>query len=91
MRTFESDSTMKDRMLDEAANITAERTAMASAIKAEEIEPREKEISGSGGEMLSLKTPPIPQSPVAGSHAASTKHLVPETIGNIGGGRVAFA
>ena len=66
MSTLESDSTVRDRMFDEAAVMTAERTAMASAINAEEIERWWKLMSGSGGEMGPLKMPPTPQVPVNG-------------------------
>ena len=78
MRTLESDRTVSDLMFDDAALMTAERTAMASAIKAEEIEPWVKLMIGSGGEMFPLKMPPIPQVSVTGIHAASTQQDGPE-------------
>lgn len=42
MRTCESDRTVRERMLDEAAIITAERIAMASATRADVMNRREK-------------------------------------------------
>ena len=46
MRTCESDRTVRKWMLDEASFIAGERTAMVSAIKAEEINRREKLMFG---------------------------------------------
>lgn len=53
--------------------MTAERTAMASAINAEETSRRDEHILGIWGRVTPLKTPPMPHEPVVELHAASTK------------------
>ena len=65
MRTFESDNTVSDRRFDEAANMTAERIAMASAIRADETERHDEQMSGIRGEVF-LNMPPIPHVPKIG-------------------------
>ena len=46
IRVWESDRTVRERILDDAAVITEERTAKASAISAEETNGREKLMMG---------------------------------------------
>lgn len=81
MRTLESDSTVRDRMLDWAAVMTAERRAMASAINGEEIRHLWKLMTGNGGEMEPLKMPPTPHVVVVGLQAASTQQEAPAIEG----------
>lgn len=77
MRTFESYSTVRDRRFDEAAFMTAEHTAMASSINAEEIERWWKLMSRGGGETF-LKMLATPKVPVVWFQAASTKQSAPD-------------
>lgn len=82
MRTFESDNTVSDRRFDEAANMTAERITMASAIRADETERHDEQMSGIRGEVF-LNMPPIPHVPKIGFQTASTKQRGPERLGRL--------
>ena len=75
-RDRESDRIIRDLTFDEAAYITAERMARASAINADETKLRDSQIGASDGHGLHPENiPPIPQFLDSASHAASTLHI----------------